>query len=363
MAIEVGITGIGLVTPLGQSIQEVLTRLTESESAAKPTPFKRHRFDCPVYAPVTEFDPEAHFPDDKTLRFMNLDAQMAVVAAKRALTDARLRVDKTYPAHLIALYGSTGVTTMTIRDIERIIRFGADDKGRLDLQRFGKLGLHRIRPVLSFKILANMPICFVSIAHQIKGPNAVYTPWEGHGAQALIAGIQAIRRDQVPCALVGGCDVSTRELSFINCQQLGLFESWKQQGHGCIPGEGSAFLVLENMALAQQRGQKVYATLQDYQVRSARSAEDVPAIRTHIVSQLTAKDPIAMIVASGDQDTRDGQVPSIAPKPQLGNLFAAAAATQLAIAAQLAKDLPQHRIMANCFGPGTEQASFVVEGL
>jgi hypothetical protein len=49
------------------------------------------------------------------------------------------------------------------------------------------------------------------------------------------------------------------------------------------------------------------------------------------------------------------------PKPQLGNLFAAAAATQLAIAGQLARHSPTHTIMANCFGHGTEQASFVVE--
>ena len=337
-------------------------RLKENESAATPTPFKSHRFDCPVYAPVTEFDPEVHFPDDKSLRFMNRDAQMAVVAAKRALTDARLRVNETYPAHNIALYGSTGVATMTVQDMERIIRFAADEQGTLDLERFGRLGLHRIRPVLSFKILANMPICFVSIAHQIKGPNAVYTPWEGHGAQALIAGIQAIHRGQVPCALVGGCDVATRELSFINCQQLGLFESWRQREHGCIPGEGAAFLVLENAALARQRGQRIYAIIRDHHLRSAASDTDCQSTRAQILSHLKQKHSANTVVVSGPQDREDCQADYVMPKPQLGNLFAAAAATQLAIAGQLAKHSPAHTILANCFGHGTEQASFVVEG-
>ena len=355
-------TGIGVVTPLGQSIQEVLTRLKENESAATPTPFKSHRFDCPVYAPVTGFDPETHFPDDKSLRFMNRDAQMAVVAAKRALTDARLCVNETYPAQSMALYGSTGVATMTVQDMERIIRFAADEQGTLDLERFGRLGLQRIRPVLSFKILANMPICFVSIAHQIKGPNAVYTLWEGHGAQALIAGIQAIHRGHVPCALVGGCDVATRELSFINCQQLGLFESWRQQGHGCIPGEGAAFLVLENAAMARQRGQTIYAMIRDFHLRSAASDTDCQGARAQILSHLKQKHSANTVVVSGPQDQEDCQCDYVMPKPQLGNLFAAAAATQLAIAGQLAQDSPAHTIMVNCFGHGTEQASFVVEG-
>ena len=337
-------------------------RLKEHESAATPTPFKSHRFDCPVYAPVTEFDPEMHFPDDKSVRFMNRDAQMAVVAAKRALTDAQLRVNETYPARTIALYGSTGVATMTVQDMERIIRFAASEQGTLDLERFGRLGLQRIRPVLSFKILANMPICFVSIAHQIKGPNAVYTPWEGHGAQALIAGIQAIRRGQVPCALVGGCDVATRELSFINCQQLGLFESWRHTGHGCIPGEGATFLVLENSALARQRGQTIYAIIRDHHLRSAAGHAECQETRTQVLSHLKQKYSANMAVVSDVEDQKDCPSEQVTPKPQLGNLFAAAAATQLAIAGQLAKDSPAHTIMAHCFGHGTEQASFVVEG-
>ena len=103
------------------------------------------------------------------------------------------------------------------------------------LERFGRVALRRIRPVLSFKILSNMPICFVSIFEGVRGPNAVYTPWEGQGAQAIAAGIRAIRRGDVPCALVGGCDVKTHELALVSLQQLGVFGSWIQHGRG-TPG-------------------------------------------------------------------------------------------------------------------------------
>ncbi|MCJ7694497.1 MAG: hypothetical protein MUO40_03640, partial [Anaerolineaceae bacterium] len=231
---NVVITGIGMITPLGRTPQEVLERIHNNETAAVKPSFETDKFDCPVFAPVSNFTANDYFPENKLLRFMNRDAQLAVVAAHLAMNDADLRAGETYPEEDIALYGSTGVAGMTVEEVARIIQFAANKDGSLDLHGFGQVALKRVRPVLSFKILANMPICFVSIFQSIKGPNAVYTPWEGHGTQAIATGIRAISRGDVPCALVGGCDVKTRELSFINLQQLGIFESWKQFGKGCV---------------------------------------------------------------------------------------------------------------------------------
>ena len=101
---------------------------------------------------------------------------------------------------------------MPPEEIARLVRDAATPDGSFDLARFGGVTLRRIRPVLSFKILANMPICFVSIFENLRGPNAVYTPWEGNGAQAIAAGVRAIRRGEVACAVVGGCDVKTHVL-------------------------------------------------------------------------------------------------------------------------------------------------------
>jgi hypothetical protein len=51
--------------------------------------------------------------------------------------------------------------------------------GRFDPTRFGQAGLRAVSPILSFKILSNMPLCFVSICENIQGPNGIFTPWEG----------------------------------------------------------------------------------------------------------------------------------------------------------------------------------------
>jgi len=171
------ITGIGLVTPLGRNPADVLDRIVAGECVAAPPPFDTSPFHCRLCAPVPDFNAEEWYPDNKTLRFMNRDAQMAVVAANLALCDASIRVDETYPGDEIALYGATGLTGLPVDDISRLVQYSAGEDGSLDLQRFGQVALKRVRPVMSFKILANIPICFVSIFEGIRGENAVFTPW------------------------------------------------------------------------------------------------------------------------------------------------------------------------------------------
>jgi 3-oxoacyl-[acyl-carrier-protein] synthase II len=377
MARSVVITGIGLVTPLGRSPREILERIRRGEVATSKPSFDVSSLACPFCAPILDFDAEQYFPENKTLRLMNRDAQMAVVAAHLAMEDAGAKADETYPAEEIALYGSTGVSSMSIEEITRIIEHAAGSDGSLDLKRFGRVALRRVRPVLSFRILANMPICFVSIFENIRGQNAVYAPWEGQGAQAIAAGIRAIRRGDVPCALVGGCDVKTRELSFVNLQQLGVFESWDRYGKGCVPGEGAAFLLLEDEDEAAKRGKRAYAKITDYRIRSACSASDLSDTFLSVISELKINGD-ATVIAAGDGDVafeeneqqafeQAGLEPQelLKPKANLGNLFAAAAAVQVCLAAELAvgavREPPVKPVLANCFGYGSEQASFVLE--
>jgi 3-oxoacyl-[acyl-carrier-protein] synthase II len=374
---SVVITGIGMVTPLGRSPDTILDRLYSNETVVTKPAFETAKFDCPLCAPITDFDAESLFPENKTLRFMNRDAQMAVIAARHAMDDADVRADETYPAENIALYGSTGVTGMSVEEITRIIKYAAGDDGSLSLERFGKMALRRVRPVLSFRILANMPICFVSIFENIRGPNAVYTPWEGHGAQAIAAGIRAIKRGDVPCALVGGCDVKTRELSFINLQQLGIFESWKRYGKRCIPGEGAAFIVLEHEGKAVKRGKTAYARINDYKTGSLSNKSGLKDTFQSVISELNINNCLAAVIAGGDGDVTIaeseqqafevvGLRPKILLKPkfQIGNLFAAAASIQIGLAAALAgRGKNRHQFIANCFGHGSEQASFLLEAV
>jgi 3-oxoacyl-(acyl-carrier-protein) synthase len=403
---DVVITGIGLVTPLGRSPAEVLARIVAGEVAWQPSPLG-DALACPSVARIGDFDAQQYYPENKTLRLMNRDAEMAVVAARLAVEDARVSLNRDYAAHEIGLFGATGLSGMPVEEIARLVEHAAAADGSLDLERFGRVALRRIRPVLSFKILANMPICFVSIFEGLCGPNSVYTPWEGQGAQAITAGIRAIRRGDVPCALVGGCDVKTHEFALVSLQQLGVFGSWTQHGRGTVPGEGAAFLVLEDQARAIQRSARIYARICHYASRSVRCertgtgsepvcenlGKTVPGeVPVPVLSQaLTAgrlSEAVAEMlsglqisrrpgmIAAGDGDVpvsdaeraaleRSGIEPSLVlrPKAHLGNTFAAAAAVQVGLAAAKASQAGRQTVLANCLGFGTELGCFVLEAV
>lgn len=369
---EVVVTGLGLVTPLGDDPQQVLDRLLRGDRAIQPAPFAPP-LACRLFAPVTDFDANRCFPDNKNLRLMNRDAQMAVVAARLAMRDAGIVPGELYPAEEIALYGATGLSGMPPAEIAHLVQNAATADGSLDLRRFGDVALRRIRPVLSFKILANMPICFVSIFENLRGPNAVYTPWEGQGAQAISAGVQAVAGGEVPCAVVGACDVKTHWLSFISLQQMGLFESWMQHDAGIVPGEGACFLVLEERTRAIRRGARIYASVRACATRSMAKGLRLADTLAHVLRGMQASQPL--VVAAGDGDPAFSQAERTAietvfpdrreqlcPKAHLGNLFAAAAAVQVALAAAwAARQSAGVPILAHCFGAGSEQAAFALE--
>jgi 3-oxoacyl-(acyl-carrier-protein) synthase len=377
MAKSVVITGIGMLTPLGDSPEQILTRIDRGETAFSRPPFPFDAFQCPRYAAIGDFDAERIFPENKMLRLMNRDAQLAVAAARKAMRDARIEIEKTYPAEAVGLYGATGMAGLGLDELTGLIRYAAREDGSLDLTRFGRDALKRTRPVLSFKILANMPICFVSIFESICGPNAIYTPWEGQGACAIAAGVRAIRRGDVPCALVGGCDVKTHEISFIGLQQNCAFESWRQHGHGATPGEGAAFLVLEDEEFAVRRAATIYARLRDFCIQPRRNHVPRVNVFAKILERLGPPQD-AVLIAAADGDCHLAEKERLAcgqanydpsnvfrPKEHLGNLYAGAAAVQVGLAASLvgqsAKNQTPHPAVANCFGLGDEQAAFVLE--
>ena len=398
------ITGIGMVTPLGQDPGEVLRRVEAGESAAAPpTGFDASPFACPVCAEVKDFQPQRYVVETKMVRLMNRDAQLAVAAAHLALQDARLTVGADYQPQDIALYGATGMAGLPLGEVTALVRNSTGADGHFDPHRFGQQGLKSISPLLSFKVLGNMPVCFVSICENIQGPNCIYTPWESQGAQAIEAGIRAIECGDARCALVGGCDVKTHELAFIALEQRGFFNSWKETQTGVVPGEGAVFLVLEEEAAATARGARAYARMAGFSISTRRQEADWSATYAAVLKRLQKSPPpshpltptlsptggegarragegdsdarieLGAIVAAGEADDRSRRDEAAAlaslaitaetvlyPKQQIGNLFAAAAALQVGMGALLAQRLGQ-RVLANCFGHGSEQGAFLLE--
>jgi 3-oxoacyl-[acyl-carrier-protein] synthase II len=377
MSNPIVITGIGMVTPLGSDPIEVLRRIQDGERAPEtPAPFNAEAFDCPVCAQVADFQAQSFASEVKTVRLMNRDAQLAIAAARMALRNANLGVGGDYSSEEIGIFGATGLAGLPVKEIAPLIRASSGEDRRFDLNRFGEAGLKAVSPILSFKILGNMPICFVAINEGIKGPNAIFTPWEGQGAQAIECGVRALKNGQARCALVGGCDVKTHELSFLSLQQQGVFDSWRESGRGVVPAEGAVFLVLELAEAARARGARIYAQLSRFGLSTHfRDTSRVLAYRGALERAKARGVDFPTIVCSADgapakrqeeeSALRELQITSqrsLAPKTQVGDLFAAAALLQVGLAALAVRE-SGGRVLATCFGHGSEQAAFVLEEL
>lgn len=305
-------------------------------------------------ASVPEFAPEAWIPESKTIRMMSRDAQLAVAAATLAMRDAQLIAGKTYAPDQIGLFGATGLASIALDEVSRLVQASADPAGQLDLARFGSVALRQVRPVLSFKILANMPLCFVSIFLNIQGPNAIFSPWECQAAHAVDTAAQCIQHGLASAALVGGCDVKTHELGLVALRQQGALER-----NGLIVGEGAGFLVLEDEVHARARGARIYARL-----RRGQRCGNTPG------TPGTESDPVrpladGAVVATGTSplnpvaQSRWGRR-HLSPKDCIGDLFAAAAAIQIGLAAQWAAH-DGGTILACCSGHGGRSMTFHLE--
>jgi 3-oxoacyl-(acyl-carrier-protein) synthase len=389
MPAEVVITGVGMVTAFGAEPDRVVDRILRGESAACATAgFDRAAFGCPVAARIAGFDPVPYVAEPKLVRLMSRDAQLAVAAARLALRDARVVPGETHAADAMALFGATGLAGVPVGEVRRLIEGSGGPDGRFDPVRFGQTGLRAVSPMLSFKILANMPVCLIGINEGLRGPNAIYTPWEGNGVQAIEAGLDALGDGDAACALVGGCDAKVHPLAFLALAQQGRFDSWRSSGCGVVPGEGAVFLVLETVAGAAVRRVAGRARVRRWALRTRRGGAGLADVGAAVLRGLA--DPevfpveaggggrwleVSAIVSSADGDPAVERDEAAAleglrirartvlrPKVAVGHTFAAAAALQVAVGSVAAGRFGGP-VVVLCLGHGSEQAAFLLEGV
>ena len=150
-----------------------------------------------------------------------------------------------------------------------------------------------------------------------------------------------------------------------------MFDSWRQRRKGRIPGEGSAFLVLEEETSATARGTPIYARIRDYSVRTQATNTPLRDTIVGTLSALKSNGASTAVASGGDEESTEAEVmaceelgihPAMQVKQSLGDLFAAAAPVQVALAAEMCRRGNNGEIViANCFGFGSEQAAFLLE--
>jgi 3-oxoacyl-(acyl-carrier-protein) synthase len=254
---NVVVTGVGLLTPIGATTSDCAQAWYNGESARrKPlqellgTPLE----DVGV-AILPEINIVERLGSRRMLKYMSDAAILGCLAAREALEDAEAKTR--FSPERIGLYAATGLASANIHEVQRMVEESIDENGQFSCRLLGGRGLSATNPLLSFKILANMPPCLISIMECIKGPNFIFSPWEGQTGAALLEAWRAVATGEVDCALAGAADSAAHPATFVYLRQAELLRN------GEYPASGAAYLVFERLETASKDEKRIYAYIKD----------------------------------------------------------------------------------------------------
>lgn len=252
---RVVITGMGALSPVGNSVQETWEAFVAGRSGVAPiTHFDASPYAAQIAAEVKGFDATAHI-SPKEARRMSRCSHLAIVAARQAVADAALDWAHEDRERAAVVVGTA------IGGIELLI----DPIGRL-----ANAGFVRVMPYQAIESLCNMPAFHVGLEHGCLGPLSTVVTACAAGTQALGEGLELIRRGNVDIVLAGGTEAQVNPLFFSgftamkvlsirNHEPTRASRPFDAERDGFVIGEGAAMFILEELGHALARGAHVYA--------------------------------------------------------------------------------------------------------
>jgi 3-oxoacyl-[acyl-carrier-protein] synthase II len=255
---RVVITGMGALTPLGNSINEFWKNLTAGKSGAGPiTRFNTEAFKTRFGCEVKNFNPASYLERNEIKR-SDLFTQFALVTAKQAWEDSGVNLDKENPYNVGVIWGTGQGGMLTFE--QEVQEYANSHK------------TPRFSPFFIPKLLSNMASGMISLKFGLQGINYTAVSACATANSAFMDALNYIRWGKADIIISGGSEVGITEAS------LGGFSSMKalsrrndnprsasrpfdRDRDGFVMGEGSAALVLEEYEHAKARGAKIYAEL------------------------------------------------------------------------------------------------------
>ncbi|MBO9729210.1 MAG: beta-ketoacyl-ACP synthase II [Chitinophaga sp.] len=255
---RVVVTGLGALTPLGNSVADFWHGLTNGVSGADfIKQFDASKFKTRFACELKNFDP-ANYLDKKEARKMDPFTQTAVIAADQAILDANINKDKINADRVGVIWG-TGVGGM-INFSNELKEFHTGD------------GTPRFSPFLIPRLILDIAAGYISIRHGFRGPNFSVVSACASATNAIIEAMYSIRYGKTDMVVTGGSE------NVINEPCVGGFNAMKALSErnddpktasrpfdldrdGFVMGEGAGALILESLEHAQARGARIYAEL------------------------------------------------------------------------------------------------------
>ncbi len=255
---RVVVTGIGALTPLGNTATEFWDGLVNGVSGAAPiTLFEADKFKTKFACEVKEFDP-LDYLERKEARKMDRSTILAMVAAQEAYRDSGLETAKVDPERCGAIWGSGigGIGSFQ----KEIVEYAKGD------------GTPRFTPFFIPKLIPDITPGHFSIKYNLKGPNFSTVSACASATNAITEASNYIRLGKADLIFTGGAEAaiteagvggfnSMRALSERNDSPETASRPFDRDRDGFVIGEGAGVLILEEYEHAKARGARIYAEL------------------------------------------------------------------------------------------------------
>jgi 3-oxoacyl-[acyl-carrier-protein] synthase II len=276
---RVVITGLGLISPLGNTPAALWSALLAGRSGVATTsmlppdrqPLKYAAEAREFTGEIEDFGPlekERKKSIKKGLKVMCRETRMAVAAAQLAIADAGFAESPMDPELSGVVLGSDYMLTMP-EDYEGGMSKCAPS-GDFEYMRWGDEGLGEMAPLWMLKYLPNMPASHIAIYNDLRGPNNSLTMREAAGNLAVGEAFRTIQRGHASLMVAGATGtrilpmqaihaLQTEQMAAENCDPTKVSRPFDKNRTGMVAGEGAGMVVLEELSSARARGATMYA--------------------------------------------------------------------------------------------------------
>ncbi len=256
---RVVITGVGAVSPIGNTVPKMWESMTKGKSGiGKITRFDTSDFKVKIAAEVKDFNPELYMERSEAKR-EDLYSQYAVAAASQAVEDSGINVDNVERTRFGVYVGSgTGGMITFSEEYEKLMTKGP----------------RRVSPFFIPKMIGNMAAGNIAIKFGCNGATLPVVTACATSTNAIGEAYRAIKHGYADAIIAGGSEATIVPLAvagFTTCQALATTEDvnaasipFDKRRSGFVMGEGAGILILEEYEHAVNRGAKIYAEIAGY---------------------------------------------------------------------------------------------------
>jgi 3-oxoacyl-[acyl-carrier-protein] synthase II len=420
---RVVITGMGCVTPLGVTVEELWSNLKAGRSGVGPTTvFDASKFPTRIAAEVKNWSVTDEGQPEDRWQFCGRHTKFAAGAALQAMRHAGLEQGLATAPDRLGIYLGSGEGQQDFESFTRMMMASIEGES-LNVATFTRLGLNTLHPLTEVEQEPNMPAGHLAALFDAQGPNLNCLTACAASSQAIGEATELVRRGDADVMLSGGTHSMIHPfgvtgfnlltaLSTRNDEPARASRPFDNDRDGFVLGEGAAMVVLEELEHARARGATIYGELLGYgstadafritdthpEGRGATSCikmalddaslgrDDIDYINAHGTST-SVNDRVESLAIKKVFEERAYKIPVSSTKSMMGHLIAAAGATEVIVSLlairdgvlpptinyetpdpdcdldyipNAAREAPCQRVLSNSFGFGGQNISLIL---